>query len=324
MLRFRRASQILLSAATISVVGPVNADDFGHSLVALARSSVRPAECGGPATIPAERWDRAREPRLGAYCDALARGYAVLGSAPPDAVVLAKKADAALPGRTAPLLLEARALSAQGDYVEAWTRFERVRASGLRIDAPSLLHSMAISALRAHHTDVALESFRALVSRVELIDDGAEQLRILIEASVLAMSAGPEHLAEAVGYLTEARRHTRAPGLSEYLFAALTMALDRQGRSDEASDVVSEATGPWRLESDRERMGKAADLPELPAGEIDAMIALLAEHHDRDLAVERWESYLENESVRSGPFAAWAKRRHDALLRKSKGKHPPP
>jgi len=215
------------------------------------------------------------------------------------------------------VLLEARALSALGEYAPAWSRFERVLASGVQVDAPSILHALAVTAVRTRHTEAGMAAYRALVSRVELVDDTTEQVRILIEASLLAMSEGQDHLAEAVGYLSEARRSPRVPGLSEYLVAALAIALDRQGLSDEASAIVAEATGPWRLESDRERIGTVPGLPEVPAGEIDAMIAILAEPHDRDLAVERWQSYLDGEG-KSGPYAAWARGRRDAFVGKAK------
>jgi hypothetical protein len=300
------------------------ADDLGGHLAALARASVRPAECGGTTTGSAGRWARAREPRLGPYCDALARGYALVGTLPKDALALARRAEEVYPGRAPALLLEARALVALGDHVTAWSRFERVASSGVQVDAPSILHAMAISAVRTRHAEPAMTAYRALVSRVELVDDTAEQERILIEASLLAMTLGRDHVAEAVGYLSEARRRPRIPGLSDYLLSALAMALDRQGLADEASGVAAEASGPWRLESDRERIGNAPELPEIPAGELDAMIAILAEHHDRDIAIERWQSYLESEAGKSGPFSAWARGRLDAFLGKAKKRRPHP
>jgi len=222
------------------------------------------------------------------------------------------------------LVLEARAHAALRNYAEAWPRFERIRASAARIDAPSVLHGMGISAVRTGHIDVAVESYRALVSRVELLDDSAEQVRILIEAALLAMRQGPEHIAEAIGYLTEARRIPRVPGLSEYLVAALAIAFDRQGLTDEAKGVVAEASGPWRLESDRERIGAARELPELLPGEIDAMVAVLAESHDREIALERWQSYLDGEAGKSDAAAEWARRRKDALLGKGRRKRASP
>lgn len=319
MIRSVPALPLLVLVAVASA--PARAEDLGRDLAALSRASVRPSECGGTAS--AARWTRARVPKLGQYCDYLARGYALLASDPKQSVDFAKKAEESLPGRIAPSLLEARSDVTLGAYEEAWAAFERARSrGGLRVDSPSMLHALGVAALRTRHVEAALVSYRALVSRVELLDDSAEQLRILIEAAALTMNQGPAHLAEAVGYLTEARRRLRVPGLSDYVAAALAMALDLQGLSTEANGMATEATGPWQLEGDRERIGKAKDLPELPAGMIDAMTAMLSEHHDRDLALERWQSYLESDSSR--PFASWAEQRRDALLGKAKRKKPKP
>lgn len=322
---FRRASvPWLVLAASAGAAPAARADDLGSHLVALSRSSVRPVQCGGAATATAGRWARAREPRLGKYCDFLARGYTLVGTLPKDALAFARRADEILPGQVPALLLEARALAALDDYRAAWSRFERVLSSGVELDAPSVLHSLAVAAVRTQHVDAAMSAYRALVSRVELIDDPVVQVRILLEAALLAMSIGQDRLAEAVGYLSEARRRPRVPGLSEYLFAALAMAFDRQGLSGEAAGAASEASGPWRLESDRERLGTAPELPEVPPGEIDAMIAILAEHHDRDLALERWQSYLASDEGKSGPFSDWAHGRLSALVGKTKRKSTPP
>jgi hypothetical protein len=318
MRRMRRALSTLPLIAGVAIGAPARADDLGRDLVALARTSVRPAECGGAAGA-AGRWERARESRLGPYCDLLARGYSLLANNPRDAIDIARKADTVLPGRVAPVVLEARAQAAAGAYDEAWSRFERVRSRpDVRIDAPSVLHAMAISAIRTGHFDAALDTFRALVSRVELLDDGAERARIMIEASVLMLNGGPEHLAEAIGYITEARRLPRAPGLSDYVTATLAMALDLQGLSDEAIGIAAEANGPWELESDRERGGKSPNLPVLSPGSIDALVAILAEHHDRELALERWQSYLDGSAGKSAHLASWAKQRQAALLGKAR------
>jgi hypothetical protein len=324
MSRLALAMALLSAAAAFCPSKEALAEDLGGHLVALSRASVRPAECGGSMRATVGRWARAREPRLGRYCDSLARGYALVGTLPKDSLALARQAEGTLPGHTPALVLEARALVTLGDDAGAWSRFERVLASGVQVDAPSILHAMAVSAVRTHHAEAGMAAYRALVSRVELIDDTTEQVRILIEAALLAMSGGKDHVAEAVGYLSEARRRPRIPGLSEYLMAALSMALDRQGLADEANAVAAEASGPWRLESDRERIGTAQGLPEIPAGEIDAMIAILAEHHDRELAAERWQSYLDADAGKSGPFAAWARGRRDAFVGKAKRRRATP
>jgi hypothetical protein len=45
------------------------------------------------------------------------------------------------------------------------------------------------------------------------------------------------------------------------------------------------------------------------------MIAMLAERNDRELARDRWQSYLASDAGKSGAFAAHARKHLDALLR---------
>src|SRR5262249_55143985 len=106
------------------------------------------------------------------------------------------------------------------------------------------------------------------------------------------------------------------PGLGDAVQAALALALDRSGRAAEAAGVAAESSGPWALEAERDRMAKGprTGVPTLPKPELDAMIAILAEKHDRDLALERWGSYLAAPEGAKGPFAAHATAHRAALL----------
>jgi tetratricopeptide (TPR) repeat protein len=212
-------------------------------------------------------------------------------------------------------VLAARSEAQLGKYTEAWERFDRARAlSPSSVESPGALHDLAVAALRTGHIEQAADAYRVLAPRVELIDDERERVRVLVEGGVLAMRRGPEHLGEAIGYLNEARRAGSPLGLGDYVIAALSLAYARQGRESDAMGVVDESSGPWRLEAEREREGQAgvSSLPALPAGELDAMIAILSERRDKDLALERLQSYLV--SVPSGPFAAWTRARREALL----------
>ncbi len=179
-------------------------------------------------------------------------------------------------------------------------------------DAPDVLHDFAIAALRTHHADTALDAYRLLVSRLGLLDDARATLRVYIEAGVLAMSLGPGHLAEALGYLTEGARSSPLADGSDYLWGATALARSRAGAPSEATAAAERASGPWQLEAERSHPGGAA--PDLPSGELDAMIAELAERRDRDLSLVRWKSYLDGD-IGKGPNAAHARGERDALLR---------
>lgn len=314
-------ARILASAAVLasSVVGEARAaDEVSLDFVAVARSGVRPEECGGAARVRASRWERAKAPGLGRYCDALARGYAALSTSPDVAARNAEIAEAAFPGHAAPLVLSARVAVLGGAFADAWAKFERARGvSPKSTDPPAALHDFAICALESGHPKDALGAYRTLVPRADSLGNRREELSILVEAGVLVMSQGKDSLTEAIGYLMEARRHGTLPGVGDAVLSALALALDRAGRPGEAVAVAADASGPSWLEGERAARagGKRSILPWLPGSEIDAMIATVAERSDRELARDRWQSYLASEAGKSGPFAAHARAHLDALLR---------
>jgi tetratricopeptide (TPR) repeat protein len=313
--RFRGAALAL--AALLASPAVSRAEDGRVDLMALARAGARPKECGGASRTAGNRWVRAKAPGLERYCDVLARGYARLKAAPEAALELSAEAGRLMPSEPARVVLAARAQVALGAFADGFAGFERARAlSPTGLESPGALHDFAIAAQKTGHPREALEAYRALAPRAELYDDPREALRVFIEGAVLAMTQGPERLTEAVGYLTEARRLPKLPELGPYLIGALALSLDRQGRHNESAGIAAEIAGPWQLESER---GAAPAVtrhsPVLPEGDIDAMIAILAERRDRDLALERWQSYLDGPGGK-GPFAAHARARRDALKRK--------
>jgi len=243
----------------------------------------------------------------------------LLGASPEAAIAAARAADAALPGRAAPVVLEARALFRSGKTPEAWEQFQR--AQGLdpqSLRAPEALGDAARCAFAAGSHEQASLLYRRLVPQLDLLAEEGDRIRILVEAGMLAMSFGPDHLAEAVGYLAEARRRPNLPGLADVVIAAFALAADRQGHGEEAALAASEASGPWQLEGRREKASRAVgpSLPILPAGELDAMIALLAERRDRELAVERWTSFLDGAAKGPEAYLAHGRARRDALQRR--------
>jgi tetratricopeptide (TPR) repeat protein len=279
-------------------------------LATAARASPRPAECtqAAPGT-PGSSWTRIRRPGIRAFCDRLALGYSLLARDPAGALAAADASSALLANRAEPLVLGARALAQLGKTEEAYRRFERARSLDSRsTEAPGALHDFAIAALRAHHPDVALALYRTLVPRAPLLGDASRRQRVYVEAAMLAMSVDPASLNEAVGYLSEARRQEGAPGFSDFVLGALALALDRQGRAEEAAGVASESPGPWRIDAiaESEEDGTMQSAPILlPDGEIHALVAILAGARDIDLARRRWEAYLD---VRpDGSYAARAK-----------------
>jgi hypothetical protein len=107
------------------------------------------------------------------------------------------------------------------------------------------------------------------------------------------------------------------PELRDVVLGMLALAFDRQGRESEADGVASDANGPWQLEAARALVaeGKPTTLPELLPGDLDAIVAELAETRDPDLARERWESFLAGPG-RGGPFAARARAAEAAIAKR--------
>lgn len=296
-LRIRFAVVLAVAVATTSAASRGRAAEPGETLRGAARAAARPPECGQADRGAPARWDRVRTPGLGRFCALLSRGQGALATSPEKALALAVEADAALPGRAAPLVLRARAEARAGRLPEAWTLFGKARALDVRsIEAPLVLVDLAHVALGIGEPAEALDAYRSLVQRLGLLSDPALEARLLVQVGVLAMASGPEQLAEAAGYLLEAGRRPGVPGLSDSLLAALALVRDRQGREAEAEALAREATGPWALEAARERAVEAAkrgaNSTELPPSELHAMIARLAEGRDPDLARERWTAYV--------------------------------
>lgn len=314
--------------------GPLSAAPRGRStLRAAAAASPRPPECA-PSGGARHRslWDRAHAPGLLEYCNDLARGYARLHHSAANALEAARAAEHAAPGHAAPKVLEGRALLAEGKPGEAYRSFEQALGRSKRaLRAPGALHDLAIAALGSGHKKASVRAYRALVPRASLLDPARRQ-RVYVEAAELVMSLGPQALDEAIGYLTEARRRGSPPGFGDYVSAALALALDRQGRGEEARGVAAEAGGPWRLASravgddDKPHGGdgraaspardqRSTSGPVLPAGELSAMVAILAERDAPALAAEQWRAFLASPAGK-GPWAAHAKR-HLAKLGRS-------
>jgi hypothetical protein len=313
--------------AQVALTASAAAPD-GRELIAFASASPRPVECAAVSVRGARRavWERARQPRLALYCDALANGYSALGRAPADALTAARKAQTTLPGRAAAIVLEARALVALGKSSEAWPRFVLARKSSRRsVESPGALHDFAVAALESGHHEEAVRAFRALAPRAGLLGDGYERQRVYVEAAAMVMTLGPEALNEASGYLAEARRKGTRPGFGDWVLGLFALVLDRQGRSEEASGVLAEAGGAWFLARMTAERGAgrplvARALPVLAGGEEHAIVAMLAQDDAPELARERWQTFLDGPGGK-GPWAEHARQKLRALeARRKKGR----
>lgn len=308
------AHALVTVLATSSAVRPGRAAEPGVSIETIAQASGRPGECGRGAGEGADRWARARLPGLGQYCEGVRQATTLLAASPEAAIRAARAAAKALPGRAAPLVLEARALLRLGSKDEAWAAFESARAMDSRsLESAPTLADYARCAMRTAHRNEAVRAYRDLAVRAPLLESGGPRVRALLEAAELISSLGPEHLSEAVSYLAEARKQPSIPGLADYVLGAMALMLDRQGRVTESRMVASEASGPWQLADVDEKGGAGPALaPDLPPGELDAIVATLAEGRDRELAAERWAAFLEHGKSAPEPYRERARAHRDA------------
>lgn len=290
--------------------------DVGADLSAASAASPRPTECApeGPVGESRSAWDGARRPRLRAYCDALARGYAELFRAPARAAASAARARELSPGSVAPLVLEARALVGSGREKEAWPVFLRARSlDKASLGEPAALHDFALAALASGEHAEAVAAYRALVPRAALLADPRRRQRVYLEAAMTVLRQEAATLDEALGYLGEARRLRGLPGLSDVVLGATALTLDRQGRSEEARGVAAEARGALgvaKLAGARDRERVVA----LPEGELSAVAAMLAERAHPELARKLWRVFVESPDSARSPWLAHAKKKAEGAL----------
>ena len=193
------------------------------ALVTAAAATGRPPECLPPAaerqddSTPGSVWARARVPGLERYCARLARGQARLASDPEAAGAAARSADEALPGRAAPLVLQARAALALGKLDDAVALFDRARAVEERsVVQPSALYDLATALRRTGRHRQALDVYRILVPRAAMLPTRAARALALLEAAHVSMTLGAQDdstadLDEALAYLREAGRNRHHP-----------------------------------------------------------------------------------------------------------------
>lgn len=286
--------------------GSDNVADQTHVLQAASGSSPRPTECrtSGPDRA-FTFWDRARDPRLARYCNLLAKGYARLETDAADALKAARQARELEPTRSAPRLLEARALVGQGRMADAFQVFQQVLKQGSPPElSPAGLYAYAVAAVGSGQVEQGLSAYRRVVPMASLLTGAGASERVYVEAAVLVMRQGPTHLQEAVAYLNEARRQNADLALRPFVLAALALALDRQGRHEEARGVAREAHGHTALLTEAAAPpGTGAPAPGQPPSrvrlprvdpvELVAMAAMLAAADDAELARQFWKDFVE-------------------------------
>lgn len=258
----------------------------------------RPAECAlSEGLKSANAWERAKEPNLRRYCDALASGMAKLvGSAPStlvkDVPAIADEADRLLPGRSAPSVLKGRALLRLGKPDEALSALaEAKRRDDRALDDPVALLVWARANARTGHLAEAAQGYRAALPRTSALP-APERAAASFEAGMTVMELGPSGIDDAVAMLRQARRDAQ-DALGSASVMALALALDRAGQREEARSALAERghADPKTVLADPRVVAALADAG--ATTESDALLAITLDGTDASSARDAWRRYAE-------------------------------
>jgi hypothetical protein len=288
-------------------------------LPAASGGAARPSECMPSSRTGPSVWARARQPQLGPYCDLLARAYLELSQSPERSKATAQKAMAMAPQRAAPHVVLGRAEAELGKWKEALAEFEAARKLEPRsLEEPGAMHALARAQVKAGQLAAALDVYRVLVPRADLLGGDATRVRVLVSAALVAMAVeaaqpearakgaagAPRRLNEAVAFLREAK--TRGASLAGEVGVALALALDRSGESALAATELDAAARAGAKPG-----GLLASLS-ADAAETSALEAMATEAATPQQAAKAWEGYLAGPGGKTA-FAPAAKARLEAL-----------
>lgn len=299
------------------------------SLATAAEASSRPRVCRStPGAARNELWRRAGRAPARDFCVLLAQGYSKLDRAPGEALALAHKASAILPNEVEPSVLRGRALLRLGDASGARAALaSSVTAPGRPLGDLGALRELGLAFSETKQLADAAAVYRMLVPRIDFVQDRLVFRIILLEAASVVMASSELGAAEATSYLAQARQAEPVPGLQDLTVALAAVALDRDGKGDQAG-ALDARLNAWSLERflstpDRLRIAKTLSLddsvtrrepsfrdrgPILADGELHAAIGLAAARRDPLLAATHFKAFLETRGAQ-GPFANWARRR---------------
>lgn len=244
-------------------------------------------------------WNRIAAEKSGRYCGLLRKAQANLWTSPKRAEQYAEGALLLLPQGVLAHLIVAQSLLLQGQPEKSHRLFsvwsqqapEALRGTVIRVSA-------ARAALLSGHYEDAVAQYRGAILGWDWRLSSRERARVLVEAATAVAYAGPSRGREARHYLALALE-LEAPLLVEVIQAAQALSWLREGNDAEAAFALdSEAdawTLPWIFERSAPRRGKPNEvLPVLPPGEVDALIAAVAQVVEPDTAPEAWEAFRQS------------------------------
>lgn len=260
-------------------------------LSAAAAQSPRPAVCQSGSSL----WSAAQHQARRA-CDGLAKGYANLQARPELSRELARGLRKSAVAEAAKLL-EARAEVALGNHTAAHALFSGVDLTNPAAGSALVLHDAAVAASHAGEPRAAASLYRSLSAQRSLLS-APRQARVLLEASVAVMRLGPGSLDEARALLDAA--DNSAGGRSD---GRARKALRRLIDLRSARGLAELAIDPGELSRLLNSPQFDPATPRLPAADVTALMAAVAEQSDPQAARSMWRRYAE--APASTAWRAW-------------------
>lgn len=232
-----------------------------------------------------------------ADCDRLARGYSNLAARPELARQLARQLRTSAVAASA-RVLEARALVALGEHATAHELFAESDLRSVGFDNASTLHDAAVAAAHAGQFRIAVDHYRSLSAQRSLLS-APRRARVMLEAAMAVMRLGPSALPEARALLESASESS--DGRADLrVNKAVRLLIDlRSGR--QSADLAIEPEELSRILELESK--KNAAVPHLPAADVAALMATVAERSDVEAALRLWKRY--GKSSGSGPWLEW-------------------
>lgn len=273
----------------------------GADLSAPLGASARPSPClprtsapnddGSPQSSTPSPWDEIRRGDLADYCKALARAHVQLLGHPEAALASARTLQRAWPGRPEPWVLEARAHTRMRVYAQAWPAWQAARERGHDFRSPYALREYAIAAAMNGHAELALDSYRRLVTLVSLWPEPRDRQRLYLEAAGAALRRGSESLEESSGYLTGVRPRATSTGLRAYV-AGMDALIAHRRRQPVSEIERIDAAEIWYFVARVRDEHPPSHWPVVPPHEAYGAASLLVEKYSASEAGELWELYV--------------------------------
>ncbi len=243
-------------------------------------------------------WDRIREHALSALCLELSRAQIRLSREPALVLATAKQLARAWPSRAEPLVLEARAHAELAEHDKGWAAWQGALERGYDFRSAHALRDYALAAVFTGRGELALATYRRLVTLVGAWPDPRHRQRIYLEAAAAALRLGPGNPDEATGYLASGRNTATSTGLRAYVAGLEALVLHRRGGPMPDIERI-DAAEVWHFVELVRRDAPPSHWPVVPHYEAQAAASLLVEKYSLAEAAELWTPYVE--ALQSAP-----------------------